>query len=87
MPSHPSSIFVFSRRIPTDSLTYNQFITVYAENRAQARQLVDERMRFVRQESPDKIAPYAAQPAFNVFEVPLDGPRIVTFHFSAQSGR
>lgn len=71
--------FVFSRRIGAETRgSKNQVITVYAEDIATARRVLRGELKLLREGSDHPEAAFSDEPAWEVDQITLDKPRVVT---------
>jgi hypothetical protein len=79
------TVYVFSRRAGgAAGRTYRECATVFAEDVESAREVLRETFsQFAKDERNDVAPAYRPDsPEWRVYEVPLYGPRIVTWHMT-----
>jgi hypothetical protein len=73
------AIFLLSRRVSGDhGEPYTQNISVFARNSAEARQIVNDQFRLLRQTDRSQNRAYQALPEFAVEKVILDEYKMIT---------
>ena len=73
------AIYLLSRRVTGDhGEPYTQNVTVFASSAADAKQIVNDQFRMLRQGSRDQNRAYQALPEFAVEMVKLDEHKMIT---------
>lgn len=75
------AFFLFSRQIAVGDEEYAQTVTVFAPDIREAQRVLEDDLKRLRDDlaSAEADPALAVSPAWQVSEVLLDGPRVVTF--------